>query len=177
MTKRWLGITGLLVTSLLIIACGGGAEPSPSLTPTPPTVVVELNPSSLQTTPGEEIVIAVRVNPIDKGISGGEINIIFDPGVMTVVELEPGDLFGPTPLVGAEIVDNEAGTLTYALARIGPTSPTTSPGTFARITLVISDAAQDSSHQLTLTGAGLADEAFQDISDIDLKSVVATVVR
>ncbi|MEE9198585.1 MAG: cohesin domain-containing protein [Dehalococcoidia bacterium] len=171
MTIRQTGIIGLLVASLVLIACGQGAEPEPL------GVVVELDPPSIQAGAGEEIVITVRVDPKDEGISGGEINLAFDPNILTVVGLEPGGLFGPTPLVGAELVDAEAGTLTYALARIGATSPHTPAGAFARITFEIADAAPEGRHELAITRMGLANEVFQDILEIDLQSAVITVGR
>ena len=164
MTKLSIGIIGILTVSVVLLACGGQTSS--------PGVVVKVEPDSIQSDAGEEIVVTVRVEQTNggRGISGGELNLAFEPEVLQVLGIAPGDLFGPSPLVGAEIVDNESGTLTYALARRGATSAPTPAAAFAQITFKVADTASDGSYDLTVTKVGLADEAFQDIPDITLRS-------
>jgi hypothetical protein len=54
--------------------------------------------------------------------------LTFDGGAMEIASIEPGDLLGSNPLVGLKEIDNQAGTVKYALARMGATSVPTPPG-------------------------------------------------
>ncbi|MFQ5933387.1 MAG: cohesin domain-containing protein [Dehalococcoidia bacterium] len=168
MSKRSIGLVVFLVASLLLVACARDSEGTGE-------VAVRIEPATMRADAGDQIVVAVRVDPEGRGLSGGELNLAFDPQVLSVVDIEPGDLFGPEPLVGAEMVDNDSGTLLYALARKGQTSPPTPPSVFAEITFKVAEDARRGRYELTVTSAGLADEAFRDILDISLGSATVRV--
>lgn len=157
-----LGIATLLALSLVLAACGG--------TQAPGVVSVRISPESIKAEVGQQIVVSVDVNPEGRGISGGEINLSFDPEIFTLLGVTPGGLFGSSPLVGVEAVDNQSGTLVYALARRGPTSAPTQASTFAELTFQVSGGVPAGRYDLLVTRVGLADEAFRDILDIELTS-------
>jgi hypothetical protein len=133
-----------------------------------PTTSVSIEPASVEVGTGEQFTAVMKVNPVGKGVSAGEINLSFDPQAMQVVEVKPGDLLGERPLPGILNIDNEAGTVSYSLARIGETTPPTSGAPFAVITFQILKSAQPGDYNLSFTGVGLANENFEDIRDIQV---------
>ena len=138
-------------------------------------VAVQVTPETVSVDAGDKLVVEVTVEPDSRGVSGGEMNLSFDTEGMTLVNIQPGNLFGAEPLVGVELVDNVAGTLLYALARRGKTTPPTPTSTFAELTFQVSETAAGESYDLSITNLGLADEAFQDITGISLGSATVTV--
>lgn len=160
--KPLLGIVALLALFLVLAACGGVQAPR--------VVSVRISPESIRAEVGQQIVVSVDVSPEGRGISGGEINLSFDPGVFSLVGVTPGGLFGSSPLVGVEAVDNQSGTLVYALARRGQTSVPTQASTFAELTFQVVGGVPAGQYDLMVTRVGLADEAFRDIPDIELTS-------
>lgn len=151
-----------LCFSLFIASCtcvGGGA--------TVPTV--SLIPALEEAKPGEQFAIKVQVEPVKQGISAVEINLSFEPEAMQVIEVKPGTLLGERPLSGILNIDNEAGTLSYSLARIGETEAPTRAATFAVITFQVLQWAKAGDYELDFSSAGFADEKFEDIPDIQLK--------
>ena len=143
---------------LLTTSCAGGKQ-----------VSIALSPSAKQVTPGEQFKVEAPVKPGKQGISAGEINLSFDSQAMQVVEVKLGELLGKRPLAGILNIDNEAGTLSYSLARIGETTAPTSDTTFAVITLQILNSAQPGDYELSFTSVGLANENFEDIPNIQVK--------
>jgi len=159
LASRLLVITIVAVfLSLLAISCAGGKQ-----------VSIALSLSAKQVTPGEQFKVQVQVEPGKQGISAGEINLSFDSQAMQVVEVKPGTLLGERPLPGILKIDNEAGTLSYSLARIGETTAPTSGATLAIITFQILNSAQHGDYELSFTSAGLANENFEDIPDIQVQ--------
>jgi len=118
---------------------------------------------------GEEFEVRVCVKLEGCGISAGEILFTFDGGTMEVVSIEPGDLLGANPLVGLKEIDNQAGTIKYALARTGPTSVPTPPGVFAILKLKVLESARTGTYELKLSKVGLADETFKDITGLEVQ--------
>src|SRR4030042_1052290 len=126
-TKRAVAILCCLLICLLILASTGcGSEESkqtpeqtltPVLTAALPSesfVTVSIEPQQLAAKAGESVQLTVRVTPGAYGLSGGEINVRFDPQALNIVGLESGQLFGGNPLGGAKNIDSQAGTLKYA---------------------------------------------------------------
>ncbi len=138
-------------------------------------VSVQVLPESVTVKAGDELMVEVRVDPDGRGVSGGELNFAFDPQGLTLVKVEAGNLFGPDPLVGIELVDNVAGTLTYALARRGSTTSPTPTSIFAELTFQVSETAAGESYILSVANLGLADEDFQDIAGVNLASAAVNV--
>jgi len=127
--------------------------------------------------PGESIQLNVQVDPGQNGISGGEIEISFDPSFFQVIDVAPGDLLGANPLIGTERIDNNAGNLIYALARVGQTPVPTSSGTFAVIQLDTVSTEVLKACQLLITKAGFCNEQFEDISNISCDGATIEIVE
>ena len=132
-------------------------------------VSVYIYPASLEVSAGGEFTIEIKAEPKERGISGGEINLEFNPDIFEVINIETGNLFGPDPLIGIKEIDNETGLVKYALARKGKTEVPTSPGVFATINLKVLEEIKEGTSKLTLTKIGLADENFEDIKEIKIQ--------
>ena len=153
----------------LLLTLAACACPAPTPTPTSGVTLVWIAPSPVGAQPGEEFDIRLEVDSDGKGISAGEISLSFNSEVMEVIGAEPGDLLGPDPLEGIRRIDNERGTVRYALGRVGVTHPSTEPGTFAILTFRIPDGAKTGNYSIDIISVGLADEKFEDISPIQIK--------
>ena len=116
---------------------------------------------------GAEFEARVYVEVEERGISAGEILLTFDADTMEVVSIEPGDLLGSDPLVGLREIDNNAGTVKYAIARVGATSVPTPPGVFAILKFKVLESAKSGTYELNLSKVDLADEEFEDIVGIE----------
>jgi hypothetical protein len=119
--------------------------------------------------PSEQFEVKVQVEPGKQGVSAVEIKLSFDPQTMQVVEVKPGALLGERPLPGILNIDNEAGALSYSLARIGTTEVPTPAATFAVITFQVLNSAQPGDCELSFTSVGLANEKLEGIEDIRVK--------
>jgi len=131
-------------------------------------VSVYIEPSSLELKQGEEFKVRIKVDPGSKGISAGEINVTFNSDVFECIDISPGDILGASPLEGVKRIDNAAGFLHYAIARIGRTEPPTPPGIFAEIRFKVKSEANIGTYTIELLGVGLADEEFKDITNISI---------
>jgi hypothetical protein len=131
-------------------------------------VSVYIEPSSLELKQGEEFKVRIKVDPGSKGISAGEINVTFNSDVFECIDISPGDILGASPLEGVKRIDNAAGFLRYAIARIGRTEPPTPPGIFAEIRFKVKSKANIGTYTIELVGVGLADEEFKDITNISI---------
>jgi len=129
---------------------------------------VSIDPASQSLSAGDIFMVDVAVDPVGYGVSSGEINIAFDTTVMQADNVEPGDLLGVSPLVGVKEIDNVAGTIKYALARVGPTTPPTPTGAFATVTFTVKSDAPAGTYDIDITTVGLADETFEDIQGITI---------
>ena len=160
-----------LGTGMLGISCTCGeevAEPPP----TPPSIPGEgiyLTPPFVDAQPGQQLSIKIEVKPSGWGVSGGEINLAFNPGALQAVSIEPGDFLGSSPIVGLKRVDNQAGVIRLALARVGKTQVPSPPGVLATVDFKILGSATSGTYEIKLTKVGLADESFQDITDFTIQ--------
>lgn len=156
---------------LALAACGGSSSKTTTPIPatTPPTdtrVFVKVDPQDVSAKIGDTAQFKITVTPNANGISGGEVNLRFDPSAINIVSVDPGDLFGANPLVGTKQIDNQKGTLKYALARIGQTQKNTPTSTFAMVTVKVLSSAKTGSYNLSLFSIGMANETFNSISTI-----------
>ena len=134
-----------------------------------PSEGVYINPVSQEAEPGQAVTVNVEIKPADWGISGSEITLEFDPAALEATGLEQGGFLGDTPLVGLNEIDNEAGMLRIAVARVGETTPPSPPGVLATVSFTVLDTAERGTHDLTLTEVRLTDENFEDIADIKVQ--------
>ena len=121
----------------------------------------------MEVTRGQQFQIEVLVDPDANGVSGGEIHLTYDPALVQVIDVTPGTLLGDNPLQGAKDINNGAGLLTYAIARVGETSVPSGAGTLAVITLRVPTTAAVGSTLLELTWVALTDESFVFIRNVN----------
>lgn len=150
--------------------------PAPSPTPIQPVSPVYITLSSMEGKVGMELEARVWVKVEGYGISAGEILVTFDASSVKVMAVEPGELLGSNPLVGLKNIDNEAGTVKYALARAGSTSVPTPPGVLAILKLKVLESAKSGTYELTLSKFGLADEKFKDLAGLKTQGASIRVV-
>jgi hypothetical protein len=129
-------------------------------------VGLTVEPSTEEVKPGAQFQVVIQVTPRKQGISAVEINLSFEPRAIQVVEVRSGTLLGQRPLPGISDIDNQSGTLSYSLARIGETATPTPANPFAEITFQVLDSAQTGDYQLSITSIGLANESFEAITNI-----------
>jgi hypothetical protein len=142
----------------------------------PEEVFVSLTLPSFPVRPSKEFEVKVKVEPNQKGISGGEINLKFDPEVFEVLEIKAGDFFGKDPLVGIKTIDNKEGTIKYALARKGETKVPSQAGIFANLLLKAKNA-KTSKSDLTFSKVGFSDENFHDIKEIKTQGATIKISK
>jgi hypothetical protein len=163
-----------LATGLLGASCGGGGEPP--ITPPPiPEEGVYLNPTYIEAEPGEELTISIEVKPSGWGVSGGEISLVFDPDVLQAIDIEPGDFLGSSPIVGLKQLDNQAGEIRLAQARVGETEVPSPSGTLATVELKVLDSAGSGVYEIELIVVGLADENFNDIAGFTVQGTIIKI--
>lgn len=166
LANRLLVLIIIVCLGLVTVSCqcagGGGAS-------------VALALSSQEVKPGEQFEVKVQVEPGKQGVSAVEIKLSFEPQAMQVVEVKSGALLGDRPLPGILNVDNEAGTVSYSLARIGTTEVPTPAATFAVITFQVLNSAQPGDYELSFSSVGLANEKFEGIEDIRVKGASVKV--
>lgn len=168
-------IASLFVLSLSLSCAKAPPEKEKPEKPAPPSEGVWLEPLSQQASPGQEIEVETKVKMPEKGISGGEVKIAFDPAALKVLEVEPGDLLGSKPLVGVKEKDNEKGLIHYALARKGETPVPTPPGTLLSLRFKVLDTAEEGKSKLTLEEVKLTDEKFESIPDIKVQGAIVQI--
>ena len=136
--------------------------------------IVIVHPPLIEARIGSQFILNVSVIPKGYGISGGELTLKFDPDVLKIIDITPGDLLGMNPLEGTKQIDNVNGTLVYALSRAGYTVPPTSNGTLAFILFKVLPRARvgESTIQIIVK---LSDEMFQEIEGITIQEFTVKV--
>lgn len=150
MSKRTLTlIIGLFAITALLIYAAISIRPSsvpqnppttttiiqtPSLPPTPVHTVlsmvpnpIAINPSS--TTPTK---IDVVIDSQDNKITAVQLELVYDPKVLTITDLTPGPFF-KNPLVLLKQIDKPLGRITYAVAVQPTATPLAGTGIAASI--------------------------------------------
>jgi hypothetical protein len=102
-----------------------------------------LSVESLNLAVGQEATVDVMVKDVP-AIYGADVRLVFDPAMLQVsdadesqagVQLEPGDFFDfERAFVLQHQVDNQSGSIDYALALLNPAPPVQGGGRLARIT-------------------------------------------
>ena len=123
---------------------------------------VGVSPATQTVALGGTFSVDVVVDPGSYGISGGQVDVQFDPTAMSADSLVEGGLLGASPLVGSKLIDNGAGTLQLALGRVGATTTPTAAGVFATISFTGKD--KPGTFAIDITFAGMADGSFEDIA-------------
>ncbi|MCX5990869.1 MAG: cadherin-like beta sandwich domain-containing protein [Chloroflexi bacterium] len=167
-TMKRLGsvVLGVLLCVALVIPMAGLAYASADAT-------VVVSPATQNVAPGATFSVDILVDPSSYGVSGGEVDVAFNPSAMSAADIVFGDLFGASPLVGSKKIDNTLGTIQYALARDGTTTVPTAAGKFATITFTAGSTAGN--YAIDITFIGLADDSFNDITGVAITDGSVTV--
>jgi hypothetical protein len=96
-------VAGLL--TLLLASCT--SEPALSLK----------SSSAASVRVGQSLTITLQAEQVDN-LTAAEAHLFFDPAVLEVVALQPGDFLQPDFIV-QNVFDNTAGTIDYAVAQLG----------------------------------------------------------
>lgn len=131
-----------------------------------PSPIASVSPALQTASPGDTFGIDIVVVPDGEGISAGQLDFAFNASVMQVDSITAGNLFGADPTPAGLNIDNVGGTVSLALARKGFTTPPTSNGTFATITLTVTAGAQEGTYALDIATLRLSDENFAEIAGI-----------
>jgi len=168
----------LMLLSGILAACScGGEEAAATPSPTPMLVGIYLTPATQQAKPGQDVTVQVEVNPGQSGIAGGRIHLAYDNSVLSVSSISPGFFFGATPLVGFKEIDEEAGVLGYALARVGKTTAPSPPGIWATVKFHVLGEAKLGNSSMTIKYIELGDENAKIIDDIGVADAIIEVVQ
>lgn len=139
------------------------------------SVMVYIEPQQMVAMAGNTIQFQIEIAPAGCGISGSEINLKFDPKMIEITGIEEGEILGDSPIVGVKQIDNQVGSLTYALARVGTSYKSPETGTFATIDIKVLDSAKPGTYELSLTSVGLSDEVFKSIDGIVTKGATLEI--
>lgn len=104
-----------------------------------PQTQISFNPAVLNTfdVPSNQYSVDVNVNTNNQAISGIQLELSYDPAILTNVEIVPSEnnLFGENPAVLINSVDSDLGRISYAIALGGLTQEEVSGnGSIATVT-------------------------------------------
>lgn len=127
MPKRVLPKTFLLSLAIIIAAMSFGLSASAQT-----QTLVYIEPSALTLEPADKAVVEVRIDNAEN-LYGLEIHLEFDPALIQIVDSDQdapdvqvshGDIFDiATSFVVSNRVDNEQGTIIYAITQLAPSEP------------------------------------------------------
>ena len=138
--------------------------PAPELVGGTPGSVF-INPKSQAVEPASQIKVSIEVVPAGWGISAAEVQVSFDPKRLEALSVQAGDALGPKPITGVLKIDNDLGTIVYALARLGETTAPGVRGVLANIEFRGKSGATDTA-KIELAKVGLSNENFAEITGV-----------
>jgi len=131
--------------------------------------LVYLEPSALTLAPGDTSVVHVHIDNAED-LYGFEVHLEFDPTLIQVtdsnqdtpgVQIDHGDVFNvDKSFVVFNRVDNEQGTIIYAITQLAPSEPVTGNGILLSLTV---QATSLGISELTLSSVILASEAGESL--------------
>ncbi|SFM66628.1 cohesin domain-containing protein [Methanolobus profundi] len=98
---------------------------------------IGLSPSQLNVEENEEFTLDIIITS-DDSVSGCELELSYDPGLVSITSITEGDFFkqsGKSTIFSQGTIDNDAGTATGIYCAIIGDDLQLNPGTFATITL------------------------------------------
>ncbi|MFQ5855330.1 MAG: cohesin domain-containing protein [Anaerolineae bacterium] len=144
--------------------------PTPSATPSVPATAVVISPASSTVSLGGVVTSAVEVVNV-AGLYATEVHVRFDPAIVQVVDADaerpgvqvaPGSLFvSRNHFLAVNRVNNDAGTVDFAVSLLNPEQPIDGSGDVAAITW---RAVSPGTTSVELTDVVLADQAGQPLS-------------
>jgi hypothetical protein len=152
-------------------------------TPSPKTVPITAAETSIYIEPfnydvrrGQEFELRITIRHCRTMINGANMILAFDPKVMQVTEITPGEVFGEDPLVGFQKIDNSSGEIHYAIDVSDVGSVSSPKDTIAVLKSSINVDAPEGESNISLIKANLADENYEKITGIKLEHGVVRVI-
>ena len=126
--------------------------------PTPPSAspaaaadtTLLFSPDYLDLTATDSASFAINISTGRNKITGVQLEIAYDPKILSIVSLTPGTFF-PTPNILLNTIDSETGRISYALVLQPSQAPLFGSGTVARLQLKQNFSGGNLSSQTTLT--------------------------
>jgi hypothetical protein len=129
-------------------------------------VRIDLLPAQVKGQVGETILFSIQAYA-NQGFSAADIEISFDAQYVRAIAFGDGDALGPSPLRGADNIDNSAGSARIALARVGPSDiDGSAESTLATIMLEIVGSSGDTPMVLDIARIELVDAEYNLISGV-----------
>ena len=126
MNKQMIVLIGVVVASVALLASLPGivkrsGEGGPKVTPLPTKPQIEQRlftslgafASKSEVAVGETFTITITITTRDNLVNGAQLELSYDPSVISVTEIAPGDFFAK-PVEYAKKIDEKAGEITYA---------------------------------------------------------------
>jgi len=161
-----LAVIGGTLAGVLVTACNSQ-----------PSISVYVKPTTQEAQPGQTITASIQIEPGNRGISGVEINLGFNPDIFQAISIESGTFLGNNTLTGLKELGNESGTIRFASARVGVTTPPSPPGVFAVAKFVVKPTAMAGTYDLTLIKVRLTNQDFLELTDIKVEAAKVTITQ
>ena len=158
LSRCWIGLVTLAATLLSTPASYGVAQGT----------MVTIDPQGSEVTVGTTTTVNIRIENVT-GLYGAEVHLTFDPALLEVVDanpaldgvqIQPGTFLSPD-WTGQNRVDQEAGTIDFAISQAPPHEPVSDSGVLASITFRGQAAGTGA---INFTNAILSDRDAQPIS-------------
>lgn len=125
-------------------------------------------------------IVDLVANPHGNKVNGVQVELAYDPNVITGVLVTPGPFF-PNPIVLFKTIDMQDGRISYVIAPSLSDSPTTTSGVVAKITLTLSTTATSSTtlHFLPktkVTQPGTLESVLKNAQDLTLTFPMPTYI-
>ncbi len=124
---------------------------------------VYINPPVSRITPENVFSIDIESSPDVTSIRGAELKLEFAPKALDVLEVIPGETFGPEPVIGINHIDKNAGTLHYVVAQRGTDQLSSSSNTIATVRFKLKYFAESGPYDLILSEVSLVNAEFEMI--------------
>ena len=186
MPKKTLAlISGLVVVTivLFIIALRAGQQTSaPSVPPTPqvqPTAmtpahtILNIGPNPITVAPGTVGHVAITMNTSDNNVTAVQLELGYDPNVISNVKVVPGPLFA-NPVVLINKNNPTTGRYTYAFGITPGATPVTGNGIVATVTFTPLPGTLGKQMQLGLLPTSLV--TARGVAQSVLKSATGTII-
>jgi len=144
--------------------------PTPELVSGTPGSVF-INPKSQTAGQAGQIKVGIEVIPAGWGVSAAEVQVSFDPTKLEALSIQPGEALGPKTISGAQKIDNDRGTIVYALARQGETTAPGVRGVLANLEFRGKSGATGNA-KIEITGVGLSNENFEKIIGVKYEGAI-----
>ena len=146
----------------------GRPTPSPVAVTAPPAPQGNLlwrlsSPDNGPFKAGEELSLTLELDPQNLAVSGIQFGLNYPREVLQLLEIVPGEILGPDPLI-VEKSNQSQGQVLFAMARRGETVAPTGPGRVALITMrTLQSFPEDRNVMIWLDRVKLTGENFQTI--------------